>query len=427
VAVRILFSEGSSLTAREFLSVLGPAGHHIEILDPNPLCICRFSRWTKRVHQCPVPGADPLGYLKTVNALLATGTFDIVLPTHEQAWLFAAGSARLGPAARVAVASANAFIRVQSKIEFARILDDMGLPQPKWQVVHSPDEVVGWQTPFYLKAPFSTAGLGVRRVTKIADLEGAFQSLRQATNGHALMVQVAARGEYAQVQALFDHGRLIAVHTSAQTAVGIGPSAAARVSVDHPFARHEVALLGKRLGWHGGLTLDYLFQGTDHVYIECNPRTVEPANAAASGVNLAELQVALSLGEHVNEAPVGRTGIRTHSTLAILLGTAAYIRTRRAVLMEALRLGLHRGQYKHSQECLTPVLRDLESVIPLALVAACVMVLPRSAERLAGAAVGAYSMTPDAIQRVAERITGVRPGDPTAGEGLDQATVSGRC
>src|SRR5262249_57498973 len=94
---RILFSEGSSLTAREFLSVLGPAGHHIEIVDPNPFCIGRFSRWTKRVHRCPPASRDPLGYLNTINGLLAGGGFDVLLPTHEQAWLLAAGPARLGP------------------------------------------------------------------------------------------------------------------------------------------------------------------------------------------------------------------------------------------------------------------------------------------------------------------------------------------
>lgn len=87
--MKVLFSEGSSLTAREFLSVLGPSGHRIEIVDQNPTCICRFSRWTKRVHHCPPPGTDPLGYLEVVNDLLADGTFDILLPTHEQAWLFA--------------------------------------------------------------------------------------------------------------------------------------------------------------------------------------------------------------------------------------------------------------------------------------------------------------------------------------------------
>src|SRR5262249_52524696 len=53
VGIKILFAEGSSLTAREFLSVLGPRDHWIEVVDSNPVCICRFSRWTKRVHRCP--------------------------------------------------------------------------------------------------------------------------------------------------------------------------------------------------------------------------------------------------------------------------------------------------------------------------------------------------------------------------------------
>lgn len=203
-----------------------------------------------------------------------------------------------------------------------------------------------------------------------------------------------------QVQALFDHGRLLAVHTSAQAATGIGPSAAGRVSVDHPFARQEVARIGERLGWHGGLTLDYLFSGADHVYIECNPRTVEPANAAASGVNLPALQVALSLGEQIDGVPVGRTGIRTHSSLAILLGTAAYVGTRREVLAEAVRLAFHRGPYEHSREVLTPVFRDPKSAIPLSLVAARALLWPGTATKLANAAVGAYSMTLDAIDRV---------------------------
>src|SRR5499427_8635873 len=158
VGARILFSEGSSLTAREFLSVLGPAGHHIEIVDPNPICICRFSRWTKRVHRCPPASSDPLGYLDTINGLLAAGGFDVLLPTHEQAWLLAAGRARLDPDAPIAIASAEAFSRVQSKVQFARLLDEVGLPQPKWRVAERPEALADWPTPFYLKAPFSTAG-----------------------------------------------------------------------------------------------------------------------------------------------------------------------------------------------------------------------------------------------------------------------------
>jgi hypothetical protein len=397
----ILFSEGSSLTAREFLSVLGPAGHRIEIVDPDPACICRFSRWTRRVHRVPAATVDPLGYLEAVRQLLATGRFDALLPTHEQAWLFAAGRSRLGPNAPLAVASAEAFARVQSKIEFARLLDALGLPQPRWQVVRAPADLAGWAAPYYLKAAFSTAGAGVRKVGDASGAVAAWESLRASAGGGPWMVQAAADGDYAQVQALFDHGRLVAVHTSAMTAVGIGPSAAGRVGVDHAFARRDVARLGGRLRWHGGLTLDYMFRGAERVYLECNPRTVEPANAAASGVDLPRIQVALSRGEAPRGRVVGRPGVRTHGSLAVLLGTAAYAGTRRAVARELVRLAWHRGPYERSREGLTPVFGDPPSLIPLGLVAARALLAPRSAVRLATRAVARYTVHADTIRCVA--------------------------
>ncbi len=399
MAAKILFSEGASLTAREFLTVLGPAGHHIEIVDPNPRCLCRFSRWTKRVHPCPPAARDPRGYLGVVRSLLGVGRFDVLLPTHEQAWLFAVARDRLGSDVPLAIAPAAAFARVESKIEFARLLDEVGLPQPRWQVAHSEHDLDAWPMPFYLKAPFSTAGAGVRRVTRTSEAGAAFRLLR-ASAGTPLMIQAAARGQYGQVQALFDGGRLVAAHTSALTAVGIGPSAAGRISVNHPFARRDIRLLGEQLGWHGGLTLDYLFDRADYAYIECNPRTVEPANACASGVNLPELQVRLSRGEHIGEVPAGRTGVGTHGSLAILLGTAAYSGTRRAVVAEACRLALGRGRFAHSEERLTPVFQDISSAIPLVLVATRTLLSPRSAERIARAAIDAYSMTPQAVDDV---------------------------
>jgi hypothetical protein len=218
------------------------------------------------------------------------------------------------------------------------------------------------------------------------------------------MVQSAAEGQYAQVQALFDHGHLVAAHTSAQTALGIGPSAAGRVSVNHPFARQDAARLGRHLKWHGGLTLDYLYQGQDPVYIECNPRTVEPANAATSGVDLPGLQLALSLGEHLDETPSGQPGIRTHSALAILLGTAFYTRTRRAILSDAMRLLSHQIPSKDSREVLTPVWRDPQSAIILLAVLGRILLSPKSVDALSSATIKAYSVPPEAIQRLTAEV-----------------------
>lgn len=126
------------------------------------------------------------------------------------------------------------------------------------------------------------------------------------------------------VAGLFAYGRLVAVHCSERTGIGAGGSAAARVGVDHPVVREHIARLGAHLGWHGGLTLDYLHVEGVAQYIECNPRTVEPGNAAASGVDLPRLTIAISRGEKLPEATVvGRPGHRTHNLPSAELTEAA--------------------------------------------------------------------------------------------------------
>ncbi len=197
------------------------------------------------------------------------------------------------------------------------------------------------------------------------------QALRALIGDVPVMAQQPAAGQYGQVQGLFDRGRLIAVHTSVQRQSGIGGSAAARLSVDHAMPREHIAALGEALSWHGGLTLDYMHEDGSPRYIECNPRTVEPGNAAASGVNLPELQVKLTLGEELaGPTRVGKAGVRTHGTIALLMGMAAGGGSRRALLGQMLGAIAHRGIYADSSEQLTPVLRDPPSLFPAAFVSA---------------------------------------------------------
>jgi hypothetical protein len=404
--VRVLLSEGSSLSSRETLSCLGPAGYHVEGLDPDPLCLARFSRWMRKIHRCPQSSVDPLGYLGVVKRVVAERRIDVVLPTHEQAWLFAAATPLLS-GVPVAVADLASFERVQSKIEFARLLDELGLPQPRWRLVREHADLADLPFPYWLKAAFSTAGRGVRLVVDDRSRVEAERELLEGPAGPA-MAQEPATGQYAQVQGLFDRGRLIAAHTSVQTGTGIGPSAAARLSVDHPLARSHIAALGEALAWHGGLTLDYLHQQGVPSYIECNPRTVEPGNAAASGVNLPDLQVRLTLGERFT-SPVrrGSAGVRTHGTVALLLGAAAYGGTRWAVIAELARAIARRGCYRASSEQLTPILKDPPSAAALAFVAAEAVASPRAATREASKAVARYSVTPDTIEALVRGVSQV--------------------
>jgi hypothetical protein len=367
----------------------------LEGLDPDPLCVARFSRWIRKVHRCPPSGADPLGYLEVVKSVVAERRIDVVLPTHEQAWLFAAAAPSLSGIPCV-VADAASFERVQSKIEFARLLDELRLPQPRWRLVCDHADLEDLAFPYWLKTAFSTAGRGVRHVVDERSRADAGRELFEQSG--PVMAQESASGQYGQVQGLFDRGRLVAAHTSVQTGTGIGPSAAARLSVDHPTPRLDIAALGEALEWHGGLTLDYLHQKGEPSYIECNPRMVEPGNSAASGVNLPDLQVRLAIGEHFTSPPQpGRAGVRTHGTIALLLGSAAYDGTRRAVIAQLARAIARRGCYHASAEQLTPVLRDPPSAVAFAFVALQALASPRQATEMASETVARYSLTEDTI------------------------------
>ena len=398
--LRVLLTEGSSLTSREVVTCLGPAGYHLEVLDPDAMCLARFSRWVRNVHRCPHAGSDPLGYLETLGTVVARRGIDVVLPTHEQAWLLASARPLLVPGVRVAVAEAAAFERVQSKVAFAALLDQLGLPQPPWRLVESASDLADLSFPYWLKAAFSTAGQGVREVVDARSRDAALSAL--LGEEAQVMVQQPAAGQYGQVQGLFDRGRLVAVHTSVQRGAGMGGSAAARLSVDHATAQEHIAVVGEALAWHGGLTLDYLHEDRSPQYIECNPRTVEPGNAAASGVNIPELQLRLTLGEELPRSPrVGRAGVRTHGTIALLLGSASRGGSRRSLLGDMRDAIVRRGLYADSTEQLTPVLRDPPSLAPAAFVAARLLASPRQAAGIAGQAVISYSIGPRTLAEVA--------------------------
>jgi hypothetical protein len=116
------------------------SGYHVEVLDPDPLCLARFSRLVRSVHSCPRSGVDPLAYLDVVKQVVGERRIDVVFPTHEQAWLFAA-AAPLFSRLPIAAADIASFGRVQSKVEFARLLDEVGLAQPRWRLVGDEDDV----------------------------------------------------------------------------------------------------------------------------------------------------------------------------------------------------------------------------------------------------------------------------------------------
>ena len=120
--LRVLVSEGNSTSAREAVTILGLSGHLIEVCDPSPWCLARFSRFVQKFHRCPGLRDDPDGFLRFVEELLAARHFDVLLPIHEQGFLFARVQERLGDRAGLALPSFVSYRAAHGKAGFSRLL-----------------------------------------------------------------------------------------------------------------------------------------------------------------------------------------------------------------------------------------------------------------------------------------------------------------
>ncbi|MFV0414632.1 MAG: ATP-grasp domain-containing protein [Oscillospiraceae bacterium] len=392
---KILLTEGSSLSSRETLTALRHCGYQIDILSCARFPLSAFSRWRHKVIRTVNANDHPRAYLEHMAKLVKAEKYCAVLPTHEQARLIAEAKILLPGSIPAAVAPAGAFAQTQSKMEFARLLDVLGIPQPAWQPVVA-GQSIRLPFPFWVKSEYGTAGQSVYKVSNTRQLTAAMASL-PFTAGTLLLAQANAEGQYGQVQALFDEGKMVAVHTSVQTGTGVGNSAAARQSVNFPATRRHIQMVGEYLCWQGPITIDFIHRGGQPLYIECNPRMVEPANAERAGVNFPHLLVQLTTGAHFGGPPqVGAPGVNTHSLQALLLGCAAQTGTRRAVLQTML----HFAFGKNSAEVLTPLWQDFPSIIPLAVVFTALLISPRNAGKFAHSAIKAYAVLPKTIEKL---------------------------
>jgi hypothetical protein len=391
--MRVLLTEGSGLTSRQVAGQLGALGHQVEILSSTPVCLSRFTRTVRTVHAVPQFGLDPFGWLDAAERIARERKIDVLFPTQEQVTVLSARQTRL--TVPTMVPPFASLKRVQDKIAAFHTLTEIGTPQPETIVVAEAGDlarIVGF--PAFIKKPISTASSGVRHVRDVVELESAARILGLGQS--SLIVQTQATGPLIMIQAVGQHGRLVAHHACLRLREGVGGGASLKESVVLPGLRDMLTRLVTVLDWHGGLSMDAIVTDNGPLIIDVNPRLVEPANALAAGVDLVGAMLGIAEGKTTAEQRPGHPGVRTHQTLIAVLGAAAQKGTRRAVVAEAYEAMFSRGVYSASREELTPLAGDPIAALPVVAALATTLVRPRLWRMFHTGAVGPYAVTAEA-------------------------------
>jgi biotin carboxylase len=222
----------------------------------------------------------------------------------------------------VALPSFESYARAHSKVGFSRLASELNLPQPTTQFVATAEELHLIETlPCVLKGAVGTASRSIWLINNRKDLQAAIYELeRNSAFAEPVLVQKLEPGYIEHAQAIFCNGTLIGFHGYRQLSRGAGGGDATKISLLRPKVRSHTARLGEHLQWHGALSLDYIWQGDIPLYIDCNPRLVEPMSAFLAGLDLTDLLLRVSRGEEVPSADSSHQGVRTHSALQVLLG-----------------------------------------------------------------------------------------------------------
>jgi predicted ATP-grasp superfamily ATP-dependent carboligase len=323
----VIVTDGEERAALAVVRSLGAAGHRCIVTSSSRPSIAGGSRFVTRTVTVPNALERPTEFADAIVALVAAEKAAVVLPIAEQSLLaILPVRARLSPAI-VPFPDIAAFSALTDKERLLEEASRLGIAIPSQEIVRDIDAVVSMDLsrlryPMVLKPARSVSErAGVRAKFSVAyasdasELQRKLRALPPAAFPLLLQQRVVGPGTGiflllwdGKVKAQFAHERLCEKPASGGESVY-----RESVAIDEELRDRSRALLD-RFGWRGVAMVEYKRDAaTGQPYLmEVNGRFWGSLQLAIdSGVDFPRILVGCALGEHSQEVPSYRTGVRS--------------------------------------------------------------------------------------------------------------------
>ncbi|MEM0308110.1 MAG: carbamoyl-phosphate synthase (glutamine-hydrolyzing) large subunit [Thermofilaceae archaeon] len=259
---------------------------------------------------------DPMGVVACVGGQIANN----LAPLLEEC-----GVRILGP-------SGEAVERAEDRRKFSRLLDELGIPQPPWAELRSPEEVISFCRrvgyPVIVRPSFVLSGTAMRVVRSEGELlsylndvarrgsVGKFVVSKFIEEAREVEVDCVSDGNRVLIGAVIEHIEEAGVHSGDATLV-IPPFSLSQDVLDK--VRRYTLEICRALKARGPVNIQFVVKGSDVYVIECNLRASRtmPFVSKVKGVNLMDYVADVILGRELDipgevyEPPAFRWGVKT--------------------------------------------------------------------------------------------------------------------
>lgn len=326
MSARILVTGSSLFFTARLIHDLGRRGARITAADSLRFSAGKSSRFVSRTLKVPPVSTDPGGFLQAITNELHKRSYDLLLPTFEEALLLSEYQDELRPLTQLFLPPFKAMNRLHNKPRLHNFCLAHGLPTPPTLNVRSPQNLenagkkLGF--PVVLKLPAGNNSVGRMFCNNPQELDCNFRILAAA---HELrpaelpFVQKRIEGELICTLCFCSQGRKLGeiVYRTGRMFPEAGGTAAHRQSIRHPQISQIMDRMISATQWSGFLGVDFLVEKESGIpfVIDANTR----ANPAIhlgfmAGVDWSQLILDLVAGKEP-EVQSAEPGVNAHNLL----------------------------------------------------------------------------------------------------------------